>query len=56
MADVGIFLLLKSVLFCCLCRRLPIVIGIIIYFMSAFSAITYRSFDIDIHQFRDSIL
>jgi len=50
MADVGILLLFKSVLFCCHCRRMSIVNGIIIYFMSAFSAIIYLSFDFDIRR------
>jgi hypothetical protein len=57
MADVGIFLLVMSVLFCshCHCLRWVILIGII-YFMCAFSAVIYLSFDTDTQQFRDSIL
>ena len=51
MADVGIFLLFKSVLFCCHCLRLVIVIGIITYFMFGFSAVMYPSFDTDTQQF-----
>jgi hypothetical protein len=47
----------SSVLFCCHCLRLVIVIGIInIYFMFGFSAVIYLSFDTDTQQIGDSIL